>query len=147
MHEDLEGRPENLEGATAPNFWLHEGLAEYYGMHTRKGKGLTLERGAIRKMLRTTYLKQNAGRMLPIPELDRIGRQDFLGNGMEDRRIRYAQAGFFSMFLVDGKRSGAFRRLVREVYCGKNRAGLISETTGEDAKALDREFRRFVRSL
>jgi len=147
VHEDVVGRPENLEGAEAPNFWLHEGLAELYGMHTERRGRLVLDRSAIRKMLRTAYLKRNARRMLPIPELDRIGRRAFLGSDMEDRRIRYAQAGFFAMFLLEGKREGAFRRLVREVYCGENRAGLISGTTGEDAKALDRAFRRFLRSL
>jgi hypothetical protein len=147
MYEDVVGKPENLEGAGAANFWLHEGIAELYGMHTQKGTTLVLDRSATKKMLRTAFLKQYASQMLPIPELDRIGRQAFLGTDMNDRRIRYAQAGFLSMFLVTGKRSGAFRRMVREVYCGKNPKGLIATTTGEDPKTIDREFRRFVRSL
>ena len=89
----------------------------------------------------------HAGKMLSVVELDRIGREAFLGRDMNTRRIRYAQAGFLTMFLLDGKRAGALRRLVREVYCGENRTGLIREKTGEDPKKIDREFRRFVRSL
>ena len=34
IHERVKGDFTKIDGATAPNFWVHEGIAEFYGMHT-----------------------------------------------------------------------------------------------------------------
>ncbi|MHC4860680.1 MAG: tetratricopeptide repeat protein, partial [Planctomycetota bacterium] len=147
MYEAVALEPQNLEGDGAANFWLHEGIAEYYGMHVPGRKGLALDKKAIRGMLRTVHLKKNMSGLLGVPRFDGIPRSEFVSPDMNQRRTSYVESGFLVMFLAQGKHRPGFRRLVREAYCGKNRPGLIRELVSEDLEGLDREFGKFLRSF
>jgi hypothetical protein len=144
MHELVNGRTANFEGDDAPNFWLHEGLGEMYAMLTPGRDGLEWDRRAMKKMLRTTLLKESRDTALSFAELDRIGKRDFLGTDMRRRTVLYAQAGFLCRFLAE-EHPAAFRRIVRTAYCGENRPGLLTGETGLGAAALERGFRKWFR--
>ena len=146
MYEAVALRPQNLEGKGA-NFWLHEGIAEFYGMHVPGRKGLALDKKAIRGMLRTVHLKQNMSQLLGVSRFDEILGAEFVATDMNQRRTNYVESGFLVMFLAGGKHRPGYRRLVREAYCGENRPGLIREMISSDLPALDREFRKFLRSF
>lgn len=146
MHELLASHFAYFEGQGSPTFWLHEGLCEYYGMHTLKRRDLVLDRKAISKMVRVAHLKKNASSLMTVTEMDTILKTQYLGSDMRARATRYAQSGFFCMLLMD-KHRPAFRRLLRTAYCEENRAEMIKEFIGADLGALDKALRALIRSL
>ncbi len=146
MHEQFDSQFGFFEGYSSPNYWLHEGICEYYGMHTLKRGQLILDRKAIKKMVRTAHLKKNAAGLMTVADMDTIVKQQYLGSDMRARATRYAQSGFFCMFLMQEHRS-AFRRLLRTVYRDENRAGLIAQLLGEDLNVTERAFRAFMRGF
>jgi hypothetical protein len=137
-------RPGNVDVGDTPSYWIHEGIAELYGMHTFAKGRLELDRRAIGGMLRTSWLRERASRMPRLAELDAMSKSAFQARDGEQRAVHYAQAGFLCLFLMDGEHRDAFRRILSEFYCGENRPGLLAARI-EDLDRLDAAFRRSVR--
>ncbi len=145
MHEQFASRFVHFESVASANFWLHEGLCEFYGMHTPKKKVLVLDKKAIKAMVRTAHLRKNPGGQLSIADMDTIQKSDYLGTDMRVRATRYAQSGFLCAFLMQAHPAG-FRALLREAYTKQNRTGMLAELVGKDLGALERGFRAFFRA-
>jgi len=147
FRELVDGKPNNTEAGNSANYWAHEGIASYYEMHTPSKKGLVLERKFVSGMLRTRHLKDHAGSMLDMGQTDTVLRDAFLSQEMTRRQTNYAQAGFVCAFFMGRAHRSGFRRVIREVYCGDNRTGLIREFISEDLAALEREFQAFFKKF
>lgn len=146
MHELAASDMANFEGPDKPNFWLHEGLGELYGMHAAGRDGLSLDVKAVAKTLRTGYVRQNGPILPSVGDFDELGRDEFLGTDMRRRAAVYALSGFVCWYLLE-ERPAAFRRIVRTAYCEKNRPGLLTGITGlatlDVGRGFGDWFRRF----
>ena len=146
MRENVGGRSASLEETDPPNCWIHEGIAEFYGMHVPGRKGLALEKKRVKGQLRTLHLRRHLSSVLAVPKLDEVRRREFEANGNQ-RLTNYVTAGFLVMFLERGKYRPGLRQLVREAYCGENAPGLLKKHVAPDPGALDREFRKFLKGF
>ncbi len=146
MHEKLDGHFAHFDTPSSPNFWLHEGLCEYYGMHTLQKGRLVLDRKAIRKMVRTGFLRKRLARAPAASDLIALTRQAYQSADGETRQMNYVVSGFLCMHLTEEHRSG-FRKLLRAAYCEENTPDLVEKLMGTDPAELDRSLRSFLAKL
>ena len=152
FREQVDGPVTAFEGDSAPNFWLHEGIAEYYGMLSpAKGglaaRGLSWNRKYMGGLVKTAYLRKNAGRMQTLTALDALRRDGFMTRDGDQRNVNYAQSGFLCLFLDDDGHRPGFRKAVRALYCGKNEPGAIAHFVTQDMAALQKGFDGFFKGL
>lgn len=141
LRELVKSVATNTEAGDSANFWLHEGICEWYGMHAVEKGRLVFDPSHVRGLARTTHLKQNVGRMLSVPKLDTVPRSEFLSSDGQQRLTNYAQGGFLCLFLAGGEHRAALWRITREVYCERNVPGLLTKHLGANLDAVDKDFR------
>ena len=78
---------------------------------------------------------------------DTVLRDVFLAQDMKRRQTNYAHSGFVCAFFMERAHRPGFRRIIREIYCGENRTGMIKEFISEDLDALDKEFKAFFKKF
>jgi hypothetical protein len=147
FHELVEGNTGRTSGGDPANFWLHEGIAEAYGMLTPGKKGLAWDEGSLGGLVRTRFLKKNLGRMQTIEQLDGMRKDAFQSPDGDQRLVNYAQSGFLCLFLLRGEHRPILRRAVREVYLGKNEPGLLARSLGDDLQKTQARYEAFVKGL
>lgn len=147
FYEDVAGDFRALDGDAAPNAWLHEGIAEFYGMHTRKRGELVFDARAVGKTVRTPWLAERLERAPSLTELDGMKKGEFLSPDGEQRVVNYAFSGFLSAFLATEGYAPDLRAMVRALYAEGNPPGLLSAKGPEDLGRLDRKFRSWFRRL
>ncbi len=147
FYELVAIRATAIDSNDSPNAWINEGLAEFYGMHSR-GKGvLVLDRKAIRGMLRTIQVKKSASLVPSASALTAMTKGVFQSPDGERRVTNYATAGFFALFLSEGATRGAWQRVVREFFCNGNSPDAFAGSMGDFAKRMDESFRKFLAKL
>ncbi len=147
FRERVAGKPGNVTRGDAANFWLHEGIAEYYGMLSPAKGGLVWNRGYMSGLVKTAYLRKNAGRMQALTALDALRRDGYMTRDGDQRNVNYAQSGFLCLFLDDGPHRPGLRKAVRALYCGKNEPEAIARLVTPDMDALQKGFDRFFKGL
>jgi hypothetical protein len=147
FREAVRARDGNVESSDAANFWVHEGIAEFYGMHLGdRSDDLVLDRKHVAPMLRTKHLKGHLRSFPGFATLDEMRKRGFQASERDRRLTHYAGSGFLFAYLWEGPHRSALRRIVRDVYAGRNAPGALGRALGERRDDVDRAFRRWVRS-
>jgi hypothetical protein len=148
MNELVAANMQALEGSSSPNHWLNEGLAEYYGMHTPSKKaGLVIDTKAIRGMLRTRQVKDNASRVPAASVMAAMTKETFQSPDGQQRVTHYAAAGFLCLHLSVGATRGGWQRLVRAVFTGGNPENAWAQSFGDAAGDVDASFAKLLKTL
>ena len=147
-----ESKPAAKRIAANANFWVVEGVANYFETlteHTGGPAGLYYTVGettagrlpAARGRLREGYY-------VPLAELTKLNKDEL--QRRPDAAKLYSQSTGLAAFLIDGY-GGRYRepfvRYLQAVYAGRDNAGTLAELTGTSYAELDAAYRRFLESL
>lgn len=138
-------------GATA-NFWVVEGVANYFETlteHVDPRAGLYYTIGdASAGRLPAARERLRDGFYIPLAELVKLN-QDEVQRHPEIAKL-YSEATGLAAFLLDGE-NGRYReplvRYLQSVYAGRDGAATLAEVTETSTAELDAQYRRFMESL
>ena len=147
FHEVVKGKDGNTTQGDPANFWLHEGIAELYGMLQPGKGGLVHDPGALGGLVRTRFLKKNPGPVKTLEQLDGMRKQGFQSADGNERLVHYAQSGFLCLYLETGAHRNVLRQAVREVYTGQNEPGLLSKLLGKELPKAQKGYEAFLKGL
>lgn len=148
----LESKPSAKHLGAIANFWVVEGVANYFetltehidpqvGLYYTIGEATAGRLPAAREGLRDGF-------HIPLAELVKLN-QDELQRHSEIRKL-YRESAGLAAFLVDGEK-GRYReplvRYLQAVYAGRDNAGTLAEVTETSTAELDAQYRRFMESL
>lgn len=148
----LESKPSAKRIGAVANFWVVEGVANYFETlteHVDPQVGLYYTIGeAAAGRLPSARKGLGDGFYIPLTELVKLN-QDELQRYPEVRKL-YSEATGLAAFFVDGEK-GRYReplvRYLHAVYAGRDNAGTLAEVTETSTAELDAQYRRFMESL
>jgi hypothetical protein len=147
-----ESKPSAKRVGLLVNFWIVEGIANYFetlrehydptaGLYFTIGKWDAGRLPAARLRLQEDYF-------VPFSELTALGMRDVQRN--QEIVKLYSQATGMTAFLMDADQQRYRESLVRyldAVYSGRDSGRSLSEEAGASYSDLDQEYRRFLESL
>lgn len=147
-----ESKPSAKRIANNANFWVIEGVANYFETLT--------EHSGDQAGLYYTIGEANAGRLpaarerlrdgsyVPFAELTKLNKDEL--QRRPDVAKLYSQSTGLAAFLLDadgGRFREAFVRYLEAVYAGRDSASTLAELTGSSYRELDAAYRQFIESL
>ncbi len=147
-----ESKPSAKRIGALANFWVVEGVANYFETlteHVDPQTGLYYTIGeAAAGRLPSARQKLQDGFYIPIGELVRLN-QDELQRHPDVAKV-YSESTGLAAFLLDGEK-GRYReplvRYLQAVYAGRDSATTLAEVTDTSPAELDAQYRRFMESL
>jgi hypothetical protein len=135
--------------AATANVWAVEGVACYFESLTPIGENSYHIGGPDAGRLQAARHRRTVDNYyVPLAELAAIGVEDW--QQRPDLPRLYSQSAGLASFFIDGqggKYRDAFRRLLAEIYAGRDDQQTLAEATGVGYEELDREYLEFMESL
>jgi hypothetical protein len=141
-------RPTRNLAATA-NVWAVEGVACYFESLVQRGGSAFAVGGADAVRLQAARHRRTVDNYyVPLAELTALGVADL--QTRSDIARLYSQSAGLASFFIDGQQGkyrDAFRRLLAEIYAGRDEPGTLARLTGRSYEELDGEYLEFLESL
>jgi hypothetical protein len=135
--------------ATTANMWAVEGVACYFESLVPHGAAaFTIGTPDAGRLQAARHRRTVDNYYVPLAELAALGT-----TAMQERadlpRL-YSQSAGLASFFIDGEKGryrDAFRKLLAEIYAGRDEPGTLAQAAGVPDEQLDREYLEFMRSL
>ena len=147
----LESKPTAKQIGTTANYWIVEGIANYFETLTEHDDplaGLYFTVGeSTAGRLPAAREKVQQGFYIPLAELTHMSKDDIQRH--PERAKLYSQSSGLAAFLLNGEHGRYREALVsylQTVYAGRDDAGTLAEVTETTYPELDGQYHKFLQS-
>lgn len=135
--------------ATLANVWAVEGVACYFeSLMPRGTNAFTIGAPDAGRLQAARHRRVVDNYYVPLSELTALGVTD-LQQRTDLPRLYSQSAGLASFFIdgADGRHRDAFRKLLADIYAGRDEPGTLAEAAGTSDAELDRQYQEYMESL
>jgi hypothetical protein len=147
FYESFRGPTRHL--AATANLWAVEGVACYFESLTQVGaRTWSIGAADAGRLQAARHRRVFSNFYVPLAELTALGTADM--QSRPDLPQLYSQSAGLASFFMDGdggELRPAFRKLLVEIYDGRDDAGSLAAATGVEYGELDRRYDEYMQSL